>query len=103
MPDQTPAGGRPPTATMRPGHRTRLEIKYHGTKFNIPIVSANLFIQERFPRMNEEVRSIVVGKNPAKTVMGAVVLLIAFTFLYMFITIAAVGTVQGYDVKAIFT
>ena len=44
-----------------------------------------------------------MGKNPAKTVMGAVVLLIAFTFLYIFITIAEVGTVQGYHVKAIFT
>ncbi len=44
-----------------------------------------------------------MGKNPAETAMSAVVLLIAFAFLYIFITTAEVGTAQGYDVKAIFT
>ncbi len=44
-----------------------------------------------------------MGKNQAETAMGAVVLLVAFAFLYVFITTAEVGTVQGYDVKAIFT
>ena len=44
-----------------------------------------------------------MGKRPAETVMGAVVLLIAFSFLYLFITTAEVGTVQGYEVKATFT
>jgi len=44
-----------------------------------------------------------MGKNSAETAMGAVVLLIAFTLLYVFITTVEVGTVQGYDVKAKFT
>ena len=44
-----------------------------------------------------------MGKNSAETAMGAVVLLIAFTLLYFFITTVEVGTVQGYDVKAKFT
>ena len=44
-----------------------------------------------------------MGKNLAETAMSAVVLVVAFAFLYIFITTAEVGTVQGYDIKAIFT
>lgn len=43
-----------------------------------------------------------MGKKPAETVLGAVVLLTAISFLYLFITTAEVGTVQGYDVTAKF-
>jgi phospholipid/cholesterol/gamma-HCH transport system substrate-binding protein len=44
-----------------------------------------------------------MSKNLAETAVGAVVLLIAFSFLYFFFTTAEVGTVQGYEVKATFT
>ena len=44
-----------------------------------------------------------MSKNPAEIALSAVVLLVAFAFLYIFITTAEVGTVQGYGVKAIFT
>ena len=41
-----------------------------------------------------------MGKKSAETAIGAVVLLIAFTLLYLFITTVEVETVQEYDVKA---
>ncbi len=44
-----------------------------------------------------------MDKKLAETATGAVVVLIAFAFLYLVFATAEVGTVQGYDVKAIFT
>ncbi|MEE2759818.1 MAG: MlaD family protein [Pseudomonadota bacterium] len=44
-----------------------------------------------------------MGRNFAETVMGAVVLLVAAGFLYIFATTARVTAVEGYDVTAIFT
>ncbi len=43
-----------------------------------------------------------MGKKPAETVLGAVVLLTALSVVYLFITTVEVGTVQGYDVTAKF-
>lgn len=44
-----------------------------------------------------------MGRKSAETAMGAVVVLISIGFVYFFITTVNVGTVQGYEVKAIFT
>ena len=44
-----------------------------------------------------------MGRNLAETVLGAVVLLIAAGFLYIFATTAQVATIEGYNVTAIFT
>lgn len=44
-----------------------------------------------------------MGKNFAETATGAVVVMIAFTVLYLFFNSAEVDAVKGYDVKAIFT
>jgi len=44
-----------------------------------------------------------VGRNLAETVMGAVVLLVAIGFLYIFLNTAQVKTAQGYEVTATFT
>jgi len=43
-----------------------------------------------------------MGRNLAETVMGAVVLLVAFGFLYMFATTAQVKTEKGYELTAKF-
>ena len=44
-----------------------------------------------------------MGRNLAETVLGALVLLIAAGFLYIFATTAQVATIEGYNVTAIFT
>ena len=44
-----------------------------------------------------------MSKKSAETAMGAAVVLIAFIFLYSFFTTAEVGSVHGYELKAIFT
>ena len=44
-----------------------------------------------------------MGNKLAETATGAVVVLIAFAVLYFFFATAEVGTVQGYQVKAVFT
>jgi len=43
-----------------------------------------------------------MDRKQVETAMGAVVVLIALTVLYLSFTIANVGTVRGYDLKAVF-
>ncbi|MFP6736192.1 MAG: outer membrane lipid asymmetry maintenance protein MlaD [Rhodospirillales bacterium] len=44
-----------------------------------------------------------MGRNLAETVLGAVVLLIAAGFLYIFATTAQVATIKGYEITAVYT
>ena len=43
-----------------------------------------------------------MGRNLAETVLGAVVILIAAGFLYIFAATAQVTAIEGYEIKAVF-
>ena len=43
-----------------------------------------------------------MGRNLAETVLGAVVILVAAGFLYVFATTAQVRAIEGYEIKAVF-
>ena len=47
-------------------------------------------------------RERFVGRNLAETVLGAVVIVIAAGFLYIFATTAQVTTIEGYEINAVF-